>query len=103
MALCRHQFIHLLVLHHRVSLSVVAAHTVPGLVRQVQLHLGRCPRRRNSGTEDLSFALLFMPNPIGPAGHGVYSLLCRIRSLWGLSFVPAMVRAFIFKIPTSYY
>jgi len=38
-----------------------------------------------------------MPNPIGTAGHGIYPLLRRIWSLWGLSFVPAMVRVSVFN------
>ena len=82
MALRRHQLVHLLVLLHRVYLSVVVTYAVPRLVHQVQLH------------QDLAFASLFIPNPIDTAGHGIYLFLRCIRSFRKLSFVPEMVRAF---------
>ena len=45
-----------------------------------------------------SVAPLFIPHHIGAVGHGIYPLLRCVRSLWGFSFVPAMVCAFSFQL-----
>ncbi len=48
-ALRRHQLVHLLVLLDRVHFPVVPAHSLPQVVRQVQLRSCRCSRRWNTG------------------------------------------------------
>lgn len=90
MALRRHQLVHLLVLLDRVHFPVVPAHSLPQVVRQVQLRSCRCSRRWNTG------ALTFFDSHLDGidgifVGYGLLAVLRRFRCSWQFPPFPAMV------------